>query len=108
MAIGISAPFIVLELVRRPSFAASRRYRIWNIFGLVDFAVAVSMGTLCSGFFPEITRLVGNVTTSPMTHLPLVLVPAYMVPFFAMLHFTALFQTRQLARSEKSAPGFHG
>lgn len=108
MAIGITAPWILLQLVRRPSFASSRRYMIWNILGLVDFAVAFSTATLSSGFFPGIARLMGNVTTSPMTHLPLVLIPAYMVPFFAMLHFTALFQARQLARSGKSAPAFNG
>jgi hypothetical protein len=104
MTIGITAPWIVLGLVRHPSFAASRRYVIWNILGIVDFVVAVSMGILCSDFFPEITKLVGNVTTSPMTQLPLILIPAYMVPFFIMLHSTALFQARQLARSGKSTP----
>jgi len=103
MAIGVTAPWILLELVRRPSFAGSQRYVRWNILGLVDFAVAVSTATLCSGLFPGITRLVGNITTSPMTHLPLVLVPAYMVPFFAMLHFTALFQARQSAHQKTRA-----
>lgn len=103
MAIGVSAPWIVLSLVRQPLFAASRRYAIWNILGIVDFLVALSMGTLCSGAFPGITRLIGNVTTGPMAQLPLVLIPAFMVPFFTMLHLTALFQARQLARSGKSA-----
>jgi hypothetical protein len=98
MAVGFSAPWIVLGLVRHPLFAASRRFMIWNILGIVDFCVAVTMGTLCSGFFHGITGLMGNVTTSPMARLPLVLIPAYMVPLFTMLHFTALFQARQLAR----------
>jgi hypothetical protein len=102
MAIGFTAPWMVLELVRRPSFAASRRFRMWNILGIVDFVVAVTMGTLCSGFLPGFTRLIGGVTTGPMAHLPLILIPAYMVPFFIMLHVTALMQARQLAR--KSAP----
>lgn len=104
MAVGFSAPWILRELARRPSFAASRRYRMWNILGLVDFVVAVSTATLCSGFVPAITRLVGNITTTPMAHLPLTLIPAYMVPFFAMLHFTALFQSRQLARQKITTP----
>ena len=108
MAIGVTAPWIVLRLVRHPSFAASRRYVTWNILGIVDFVVAVSMGILCSGFFPGITGSIGNVTTSAMAQLPLVLIPAYMVPFFIMLHSTALFQARQLARSGKSAPAFNG
>jgi hypothetical protein len=105
MAIGVTAPWMVLRLIRQPSFAASRRYLIWNILGIVDFVVAVSMGTVCSGFIKGLNL---SVTTSAMAQLPLVLIPAYMVPFFIMLHFTAIFQARQLARSGKSAPGFNG
>ena len=102
MAIGFTAPWILRELVRNPSFAASRRYRIWNVLGIFDFVVAVSMGVLCSGFIHGITGLIGNVTTAPMARIPLVLIPAYMVPFFIMLHATALFQARQSARSGES------
>lgn len=101
MAIGVTAPWIVLRLVRNPSFAASRRFRTWNILGIVDFVIAFTTATLSSGFFPGITRFLGGVTASPMAQLPLVLIPAYMVPFFIMLHFTALAQARQLARSTK-------
>jgi hypothetical protein len=97
-AVGFAAPWIVLGLARRPSFAASRRFVTWNILGIIDLIVALSMGVLCSGFFPGITRLVGNVTTAAMAQLPLALVPAYLVPFFFMLHFTALLQARRLAR----------
>jgi hypothetical protein len=100
MAIGVTAPWILLRLIRDPSFVSHRRFAIWNIMGIIDFIVAVSMGTICSGFLPGIT---GNVTTSAMAQLPLVLIPAYMVPLFIMLHFTALAQARQFARSEKFA-----
>jgi hypothetical protein len=101
MAVGVTAPWIVLGLIRHPSFAASRRYVMWNILGILDLVVAVSMGTICSGFLHGLT---GIVTTSPMAQLPLVLIPAYFVPLFIMLHFTALAQARRLARSGKSAP----
>ena len=107
MAIGITAPWILLNLVRNPQFAASRRYAVWNILGIVDFVVATSTAVLCSGLFPGINRLTGNVTTAPMAQLPLVLTPVYIVPFFIMLHCTALFQARQLARSRKSAPALN-
>jgi hypothetical protein len=106
MAVGITAPWIVLKLIRHPSFAASRQYVIWNILGIVDFVVAVSTAVLSSGLFHGITGLIGNVTSRPMAQLPLVLVPAYIVPFFIMLHFTALAQARQLARSGNGAPAF--
>jgi hypothetical protein len=102
MAVGLTAPWIVLALARNPSFAASRRYVTWNILGIVDFVIAVTMGTLCSGFFPEITRLMGDVTTGAMAQLPLVLIPAFMVPLFTMLHCTALFQARRLARAHEN------
>ena len=98
MAIGVTAPWIVLGLVRHPLFAASRRFFIWNILGIVDFVVAVSMGVLSSGLFHGINALNGNLTTGAMNRLPLVLIPAFVVPFFTMLHFTALFQARQLVR----------
>ena len=101
MAVGICAPWIVLGLLRHPSFATSQRFVIWNVMGIIDLVVAVSLGALCSGFLPGIT---GNVTTSPMAQLPLVFIPAYLVPLFIMLHFTALIQTRRLARSKKSVP----
>jgi len=93
MAIGFTAPWIVLGLIRQPSFAAGRRFAVWNILGILDLVVAVSLGTICSGFIPG---LVGNVTSGPMAQLPLILVPAYMVPFFIMLHFTALAQARRI------------
>jgi len=99
MAVGVTAPWIVLGLIRHPTFATSRRFVICNIF-----VVAVSMGVICSGF---IHGLPLNVTTSAMARLPLVLVPEYMVPLFMMLHFTALFQARQLARSGRSAPSLN-
>jgi len=101
MAVGFAAPWIVLGLIRHPSFATSRRHVLWNIMGIVDLVVAVSLGTICSGFIPGIT---GTVTTGPMSQLPLVLIPAYLVPLFIMLHVTALSQVRQLARSGKSVP----
>jgi hypothetical protein len=43
-----------------------------------------------------------------MAQLPLVLTPVYLVPVFIMLHVTALFQARQLARSGKSEPALNG
>jgi hypothetical protein len=94
LAIGFTAPWIVLRLIRRPSFAASRRYVIWNLLGILDLAVAMSLGVICSGFFPGLTL---NVTSAAMAQLPLVLVPAYLVPLFIMLHFTALAQARRAA-----------
>jgi len=68
---------------------------IWNLLGILDLAVAVSIGALVPLFAPN---LYGTVTTSPMSQLPLVLIPAYLVPTFLMLHLTALFQSRRAGK----------
>ncbi len=95
MAIGITAPWIILALIRQPSFAASKAFVAWNVFGLLDLVVAVSLGAFGPRLFAS--GAVGAVKTSPMAYLPLVLVPAYLVPMFIILHVTALFQARRFA-----------
>jgi hypothetical protein len=92
IAIGVTAPWVALALVRRPSFVASPQFVAWNLFGILDLIVAVSTGALSSGF---VVGLTGNVTTAPMAQLPLVLIPAYFVPLFIMFHLAALFQARR-------------
>ncbi len=105
IAIGVTAPWIVLALFRRPGFASGRGFVIWNLMGILDLVVAVSAGTLSSGFIPG---LGGGTTTGAMAQLPLVLIPAYLVPLFIMLHLTALFQARRNALGhEASTPQDH-
>lgn len=98
IAIGVSAPWMMLALIRRPSFATSRLFTLWNLLGLLDLVVAVGTGVLNSGLVPG---AVAEVTTAPMAQLPLVLIPAYLVPLFIMLHLAALFQVRALALSTR-------
>jgi hypothetical protein len=92
MAIGASAPWIMLSLIRNPAFATSTAFRVWNWLGLLDLVVAVGLGALSSTIA---TGLPGEITTAPMALLPLLLIPAYLVPIFAMLHFAALYQARR-------------
>ena len=66
----------------------------WNVSGILDVTVAVSIGALVPLLAPN---FYGAVSTAPMTQLPLVLVPTYLVPTFLILHLTALFQARRLA-----------
>jgi hypothetical protein len=94
MAIGLTAPWLVLALIRVPGFAASRVFVVWNLLGVLDLVVAVSTGAIVSALA---TGAAEEITTAPMAQLPLVLIPAFLVPFFVMLHLTALFQARRLA-----------
>ncbi len=95
MAIGVTAPLVLAALLRRPNFAASRSFVAWNLSGIVDLIVAVSIGALVPLLAPN---FYGVVSTSPMSRLPLVLIPTFLVPAFLMLHLTALFQARRLSR----------
>jgi hypothetical protein len=96
MAIGVTAPWMVLALMRQPGFAASGAFVRWNVLGIVDLVIAISIGTVSALLA---TGAPGEISTAPMASLPLLLIPAFMVPLFLMLHTAALLQSRQLARS---------
>src|SRR5580700_5153866 len=98
MAVGVAAPWIILALLRQSRFAASGTFIRWNVFGILDLLIAVSIGTM-SIFFA--TGAPGEISTAPMATLPLLLIPAFLVPLFLMLHTAALMQSRQLIHSRK-------
>lgn len=100
IAIGLTAPWLVFVLDRRPGFAASKTFAAWNVLGVLDLIVAVGSGAVHSMLATEVP---GEVTTAPMALLPLLLIPAYLVPLFLMLHTAALLQARATARSGQQA-----
>jgi hypothetical protein len=68
---------------------------VWNLLGVLDLIVAVSIGAVVPLLFPGV---VGEISTSAMTRLPLVLIPGFFVPGYLILHAIALLQTRPAAR----------
>ena len=95
MAIGVTAPWMILALVRQPGFAARGTFIRWNVLGILDLLIAVSIGA-ASAFFA--TGAPGEISAAPMATLPLLFIPAFLVPLFLMLHTAALMQSRQLIR----------
>jgi hypothetical protein len=95
MAIGITAPWIMLALIRDANFAAGATFVRWNILGILDLILAVSIAGLST---LAVTGAPGEITVAPMAMLPLLIVPAFFVPLFLMLHASALMQSRQLSR----------
>ena len=93
MAIGFTAPWIILALVRQPDFATSATFIRWNVLGILDLAVALTIGTLTATLSTGAPR---EITTAPMATLPLLVIPAFLVPLFLMLHTAALMQSRQI------------
>jgi hypothetical protein len=94
IAIALTAPWVVVALIRRPSFAASTAFIAWNALGILDQFVAVGTGALGSALATGAAR---EISTAPMAQLPLVLIPAFLVPIFIMLHAAALMQARRVA-----------
>jgi hypothetical protein len=96
MAIGITAPWIMLALIRQPAFATSAAFIRWNVLGILDLVLAISIGTLSATLS---TGAPGEISTAPMATLPELLIPGFLVPLFLMLHTAALMQSRQARRS---------
>jgi hypothetical protein len=104
MAIGITAPWMVLALIRQPRFAAEAAFIRWNVLGMLDLLIAVTLGTVGA---VTARGAPGEITTAPMSSLPLLLIPGFLVPLFFMLHTVALMQSRQQSRGglPKEKPG---
>ena len=81
------------------STARGRRAAIaWNIFGLADFAVAITLGMITSpGRFQLI---VPNVPSGGAGTYPGVLTPAFVVPASILLHALSLRQLRRRSQAE--------
>ncbi len=94
VAVGLTAPLVVLALMRRPEFVRSGRFIVWNLLGLFDFVVAAVTSTLVSGAFPALSA--GPITSAPLEHWPLILFPSFIVPLFVFMHLSVLFQVRAL------------
>ena len=43
---GVTAPLVLSALLRGPDFAASKSFVAWNLSGILDLTVAVSIGAL--------------------------------------------------------------
>jgi hypothetical protein len=93
IAIGAMAPWMALSLTRRTDFLKSKGFVLWNYLGIADLVLAVAIGTTVSLLA---TGAIGEISTRPMSQLPLVLIPAFLVPLFIMLHVSALMQVSKV------------
>jgi hypothetical protein len=98
IAVGIAAPFIARRLA-----GGDRSGAIWfNILGLLDLIVAVSIGFL-AGLGPS--RLLDiSPSTADVALLPLVLIPTTAVPLALALHVASLIRLRTAPVRAAHAP----
>lgn len=85
MAIGATAAFVAWKLgnpARRNAFL------LWQVLGITDLVLAVSLGTTAGLLRPNEPPMV------PLTVLPLSLIPTFLVPLFLILHIICITQAR--------------
>jgi hypothetical protein len=68
--------------------AGRRRAVIWNLLGMLDLVVAVSLGVMTSSGPAQVFRT--TPTSEFITTFPLVLVPTFLVPLALVLHVVSL------------------
>jgi hypothetical protein len=98
MLTGIMALPVAFLLASGASNA--RRSAIaWNIFGLTDFAIAITMGVLSN---PGPLQIFGlDIPASLAGTYPIVLIPAFAVPSSILLHALSIRQLRRMGRQPR-------
>jgi len=81
--IGLTAPFAAMSLAN-PTHR--RSFIFWQILGIADLILAVTLGSLAWLIAPH------GIPTSPNTALPLSLIPTFAVPLLLILHVICIAQ----------------
>ena len=95
MAIGATAAFAAWKLAN-PAYRNS--FVLWQLLGITDLVVAVSVGTTAGLISPQ------GPTMAPMTVLPLSLIPTFLVPLFMILHVICIAQARSWKTASEPTP----
>ncbi|HTV14609.1 MAG TPA: hypothetical protein VME68_07835 [Acidobacteriaceae bacterium] len=93
IAVGATAAAVALNR-SNPRHRSS--YIAWQLFGMVDLIVAVSLGTLAGVIAPH------GVPMAPLTALPISLIPTFGVPLFFIFHIISIAQARRWPAPKRS------
>jgi hypothetical protein len=83
IALGLTAPVVALKWAD-PEHRAG--FILWQILGITDLVTAVGLGAGAAYLQPH------GIPTSPMTVLPLSIIPTFGVPLLMILHFISIAQ----------------
>ncbi|HZU29746.1 MAG TPA: hypothetical protein VFB79_01450 [Candidatus Angelobacter sp.] len=94
--VGVLAPFVAAGYAHSPKKSA-RRVRLWNLLGIADLVIAITLGFLTS---PSPLQMAAFDRPSGLiTMFPLSLIPVFAVPLSILLHFASLQRLRQEQRA---------
>jgi hypothetical protein len=100
LAVGATAPFVAMYLAES---VHRKPYLTWQILGIFDLLMAVTLGVLSSA--NPIGILAHGVTTDAMSVLPLSLIPTFAVPLLTILHIICIAQALQLNEQSTTEKG---
>lgn len=96
MAIGATAAFVAWKLANP---AHRNAFLLWQVLGIADLILAVSLGTTAGLLRPNDVPMVA------VTVLPLSLIPTFLVPLFVIFHVICIVQARNWkAASNRTQP----
>jgi hypothetical protein len=92
VAVGATAPLVAWRWKRPFPY---RMFTAWNVLGVADLVLALSLGVLASPTPAGV--LAGDVTTRLLGQFPVSLIPAFFVPLFLILHLISFIHVRKSA-----------
>jgi len=81
---------VVAVLLARGTVGARRATYMWNLFGIADLVVALTMGAMTSPGLPHLLAL--DAPNLLISSFPLVMIPTFAVPLALMLHAIVLWR----------------
>lgn len=85
--VGLTAPIVAWWYYYKKPYARQAAI-LWNIIGIIDLVVALSVGFL--GFSKPVQFLPLQPSTEALSLFPLVMIPLFAVPLALLMHFLGL------------------
>jgi hypothetical protein len=98
VAIGVTAIPLAL-LTRDEQHAPKRLIFVWNVLGLTDLVVAVTLGTTSAPGLLQVFQ--GGPNSTIMTSLPWLVIPGFLVPLLAFVHFCTFYRLRTISQEKR-------
>jgi hypothetical protein len=86
IAIGVTAPLVAMKLADSNH---RKGFIFWQVLGIFDLVNALTLGATATLINPH------GIATSPMTELPLSVIPTFAVPLLLILHIICIAQARR-------------
>lgn len=90
--------FKVVSMMQKNPAASYKYFVTWNLFGIADLLLAVTLGVLNSDSAFGLLKQ-GDVTSGIMSQLPHSIVPAFFVPLFIANHLLMLHRAKELRKA---------